>query len=274
MSFFDHIGELRQHILRSVAAISVVAVVAFVNKDFVFNQLILGPMQQDFITYQKICDFSTWLGWGDTLCFKPPPFKLSTRQMAEVLMQHLYVSFWMGVIVAFPYILWEIWRFISPGLHQHERRAAGSVIVVCTLLFFMGVVFGYLVIAPFSISFLAGYTMEGVEVAPTLDSYVTYMTMFTLPTGLVFEMPVAAYFLATIGLLGPTVMRTYRRHAIVVLLIIAAIITPPDVVSQTIVAIPLYVLYEMSILVAARVSKKRVLALEKAAATPLPEKTE
>lgn len=257
MSFFEHIGELRNHIVRSAIAIASVAIVAFVNKDFVFNTMILGPMRQDFITYRTMCHYSTQLGWGEALCFKPPVFKLSTREMAEVLMQHLYVSFWVGVIVAFPYILWEVWRFVSPGLHSHERKAARGVIIVCTLLFFTGVVFGFLVIAPFSISFLAGYTMEGVEVAPTLDSYVTYMTMFTLPTGLVFEMPVAAYFLSHIGILGPGAMRAYRRHAIVVLLIIAAIITPPDVVSQTIVAIPLYILYEISILVSARVAKRR-----------------
>jgi sec-independent protein translocase protein TatC len=261
MSFFDHISELRKHILRSVLAIAVVGIVAFVNKKFVFETLIFGPKSQDFVTYKFLCGLSESLGWGTALCFKPPVFNLITRQLGEVLMQHLYVSFWLGVIGAFPYVLWEVWRFISPGLYDHEKKAASGVIFVCTLLFFMGVVFGYFVIAPFSISFLAGYTLEGLEVAPTLDSYVTYMTMFTLPTGLVFEMPVAAYFLAKIGLLGPAVMRAYRRHAVVVLLIVAAVITPPDVVSQTIVGIPLYILYEISILVADRVSKAREKAL-------------
>lgn len=257
MSFFDHISELRKHILRSVLAIVTVGIVAFVNKSFVFEQLIFGPKSPDFITYQLLCLASEKMGMGSALCFKPPIFNLITRQLGEVLMQHLYVSFWLGIIGAFPYLLWEIWRFISPGLYDHERKAASGVILVCTLLFFMGVAFGYFVIAPFSISFLAGYTLEGLEVAPTLDSYVTYMTMFTLPTGLIFEMPVIAYFLAKIGLLGPNAMRAYRRHAVVVLLIIAAIITPPDVVSQTIVGIPLYVLYEISILVSAQVAKNK-----------------
>jgi sec-independent protein translocase protein TatC len=257
MSFFDHISELRKHILRSVLAIVIVGIVAFVNKSFVFEQLIFGPKTPDFITYKLLCLASEKMGMGSTLCFTPPIFNLITRQLGEVLMQHLYVSFWLGVIGAFPYLLWEIWRFISPGLYDHERKAASGVIFVCTLLFFLGVSFGYFVIAPFSISFLAGYTLEGLEVAPTLDSYVTYMTMFTLPTGLIFEMPVIAYFLAKIGLLGPNAMRAYRRHAIVVLLIIAAIITPPDIVSQTIVGIPLYVLYEISILVSAQVAKNK-----------------
>lgn len=172
-------------------------------------------------------------------------------------MQHLYVSFWLGIIGAFPYIFWEFWKFVSPGLLDQERRAVRGVVAICTFLFLLGVSFGYFIIAPFSISFLAGYTLEGLEVSPTLDSYVTYMTMFTLPTGLIFEMPILAYFLAKIGLVGPAFLRSHRRQAIVVILIVAAIITPPDVVSQTLVTIPLYGLYEASILVVARVQRKR-----------------
>lgn len=257
MSFFDHISELRKHLLRSALAIAIGGVVAFLNKTFLFETLMFGPKNPNFITYRVMCHFSKSVGLGEAACFAPPDFHLITRELGEVLMQHLYISFWVGLIVAFPYILFEIWRFVSPGLHEHERSAARGVIGICTVLFFLGVAFGYFVIAPFSISFLAGYTVAGLEVAPTLDSYVGYMTMFTLPTGLVFEMPVAAYFLSKIGILGPAAMRAYRRHAIVALLIVAAIITPPDVVSQTIVAIPLFALYEISILVADRVKKKR-----------------
>ncbi|MBK8193643.1 MAG: twin-arginine translocase subunit TatC [Lewinellaceae bacterium] len=146
---------------------------------------------------------------------------------------------------------------MSAPVCEKERKAVRGVVVVCSLLFLAGVSFGYFVIAPFSISFLASYTLEGLEVAPTLDSYVTYMTMFTLPMGLVFEMPILGYFLAKIGLIGPSFLRSYRRHAVVVILIIAAIITPPDVVSQTMVSIPLYLLYEITILVVAAVARKR-----------------
>ncbi|MBL7802176.1 MAG: twin-arginine translocase subunit TatC [Saprospiraceae bacterium] len=257
MSFFDHVAELRKHILRSMAAIAVIAAVCFVNKEFVFNTLIFGPRNPDFWTYRAICWFSHSVGAGDSMCVQPTNFNLITRQLGEVLMQHLYISFWIGVIGAFPYIFWEFWRFISPGLYEAERKAVRGVVLVCSLLFFVGVMFGYYVIAPFSINFLAGYTVEGLEVAPTLDSYVTYMTMFTIPTGLVFEMPVVAYFLAKVGLIGKQFMRNYRRHAIVVILIVAAVITPPDVVSQTLVAIPLYALYEISIIVVARVQARR-----------------
>jgi sec-independent protein translocase protein TatC len=257
MSFFDHIIELRQTLLRSAMAIAAVATVAFLNRDFVFNTLIFGPRNPDFLTYKVICQASNGMGLGDKMCFTPPAFKIITRQLGEVLMQHLYVSFWLGVIGAFPIIFWLFWRFVQPGLLETERKAVRGVVFICSLLFLMGVAFGYYIIAPFSISFLAGYTLEGLEVSPTLDSYVTYMTMFTLPTGLIFETPVIAYFLAKIGLIGPAFMRMYRRHAIVVILIIAAIITPPDVVSQMLVATPLFILYEISILVVARVKRQR-----------------
>ncbi|MCB9307489.1 MAG: twin-arginine translocase subunit TatC [Lewinellaceae bacterium] len=266
MSFFEHIAELRTHILRSFLAIGVVGAVAFVNKDFIFNTLIFGPRHPDFITYRALCSFSHAAGLGEGMCFTPPAFELITRQLGEVLMQHLYVSFWLGMIGAFPYIFWEFWRFISPGLYEKERKAVRGVVFVCSLLFLAGVAFGYFVIAPFSISFLAGYTLEGLQVAPTLDSYVTYMTMFTLPMGLVFEMPILGYFLAKIGLIGPAFLRQFRRHAVVVILIIAAIITPPDVVSQTMVGIPLYILYEVSILVVANIYRKRQRAMELGAA--------
>lgn len=260
MTFFEHVAELRRHILRSLLAIAIFAAIALANKDFVFSTLVFGPKNADFLTYRVMCSASHAVGLGDKMCFQPPKFNIITRELGEVLMQHLYVAFWLGVVCAFPFIFWEFWRFVSPGLHEHERRSARGVIFICSLLFVIGVLFGYFVIAPFSISFLASYTVEGLDVSPTLDSYVTYMTMFTIPTGLVFEMPIAAYFLAKIGILGAPFMRNYRRHAIVIILIVAAIITPPDVVSQTIVAIPLLFLYELSIIVVSRVQKARAKA--------------
>lgn len=264
MSFFEHIEELRGHILRSVMAISVVGIVCFLNKDFIFNTLIFGPRKPDFITYRALCHWSRQFGMGEQMCFTPPKFEIITRQLGEVLMQHLYVSFWLGVIGAFPFIFWEFWKFVQPGLYEQERRAVRGVVAVCTFLFLMGVAFGYLVVAPFSISFLAGYTLEDTQVSPTLDSYVTYMTMFTIPTGVIFQMPIAAYFLAKIGVIGAQFLRTYRRHAFVLIAILAAIITPPDVVSMTLVLIPLYILYEISILVVVTVQRRREKTLKAA----------
>jgi sec-independent protein translocase protein TatC len=262
MTFFEHLAELRTVLLRSAGAILLVGIFFFLNKEFVFGTLLFGPRSPDFPTYRVLCWFSEVVGMGDAMCFVPPKFTLITRQLGEVLMQHMYVSFWLGVIGAFPFILWQIWRFIQPGLHERERSAIRGFVGVCSGLFLLGVAFGYFVIAPFSISFLAGYTVAGLEVAPTLDSYVTYMTMFTLPTGLIFEMPVVAYFLGRIGIVGPVFMRRYRRHAAVLILIIAAIITPPDIVSQTLVAIPLFGLYELSIVVVARVKRRQEAEVE------------
>ncbi len=262
MSFFDHINELRKHIMRAALAITVIAVVCFLNKDFVFNTIIFGPRSPDFPTFKVLCSFSHAIGMGDAICFVPANFQLITREFGEVIMQVLYVSFWLGVIGAFPFIFWEFWRFISPGLHEEERKSVRGVVAICSALFLLGVLFGYYVIAPFSINFLAGYTLEGVEVAPTLDSYVTYITMFTIPTGFIFQMPIAAYFFARMGVIGTAFLKKFRRHAIVLILILAAIITPPDVISQTLVAIPLYMLYEISIIVVARVQRKREKALK------------
>lgn len=257
MSFFDHVAELRTRILRSMLVVLLIGMVFFFNKEWVFNGLIFGPRNPDFPTYRAMCGFSHMVGLGDKMCFAPTPFRIITRELGEVLMQHMYISFWLGVIFGFPFIFWQFWKFIGPGLHDNERRGARGLVFICSILFTMGVLFGYFIITPFSVNFLASYTVEGLDVAPTLDSYVTYLTMLTLPMGLVFELPVAAHFLAKIGLIGTNFMRTYRRHAIVVILIVAAIITPPDVLDQTLVAIPLFALYEVSILVVARVQRKR-----------------
>jgi sec-independent protein translocase protein TatC len=260
MTFFDHINELRKHILRSGAYIFAIGILCFLNKQFVFDTLLFGPRNAWFPTYRVMCSLSHTFGWGDNMCFSPTVFNIETRQLGEVLSQHLLVSFWLGVIGAFPLIFWEFWSFIRPGLYENEQKAVRGVVFICSFLFLLGISFGYFIIAPFSINFLAGYTLEGTVVTPTLDSYVTYMTMFTLPTGLIFEMPIVAYFLAKIGVLGPEFMRSYRRHAIVVILILAAVITPPDVVSQLLVCFPLLALYEISILVTARVRRNNELS--------------
>jgi sec-independent protein translocase protein TatC len=257
MSFFDHINELRGHILRSVAAVLVAAVVMFVNKDFIFKTVLFGPRRADFPTYKAVC----WLADAlqmPALCFQPALFNIETRDLGEVFFQHMSVAFFMGVVIAFPYIFWEIWRFVSPGLEIKERRGTRGVVLVCSFLFSIGVLFGYYVIAPFAISFLGSYTIEGVSVTPTLSSYVSNMVMFTMPIGIVFQLPAASYLLAKIGLLTAKMMRGLRRHMIVIILIVAGVITPsPDVVSQLLVGIPLYGLFEISIIVAHRVEKRR-----------------
>ncbi len=251
MSFLDHLDHLRMHILRSLVAVILVACGVFLAKDFVFNTVIFGPRNADFPTYRLLCWFS------DMLCMDPPDFQILTRDLGEQFMIHIKSSFWIGFMVAFPYVFYEFWRFIRPGLYEKEQKAARGLVLICSVLFTIGVLFGYYFIAPFAITFLGSYSVGSVVSTPSLESYVDYMTMLTIPVGLVFELPVVAWFLSKIGILYPSFLRSYRRHAMVVILILAAIITPPDVTSQMILTVPLYALFEVSIFISARVAKQR-----------------
>lgn len=257
MSFLDHLEELRWHIIRAAASVFVFGVVAFMAKDFVFKYIVFAPKSPDFITYSVICKLSNLAGMGDTMCMQPPEFGFVTPIFGELFIQHIKVSFMLGIVASFPYIFWEIWRFISPGLYEKEQKAARGMVAICSSLFLTGVLFGYFVISPFAITFLAGYEIEGVTAMPALASYINYMTMFTLPVGIIFELPIVVFFLSKVGLVTPEFMKSYRRHAAIIILILAAIITPPDVVTQILVGMPLYVLYEISIVISRRVIKKQ-----------------
>jgi sec-independent protein translocase protein TatC len=272
MSFFDHIEELRWHIIRSVLVVMGIALVLFFMKDFVFTTIVFGPRNPDFITYRLVCQFSNAIGMGDGLCFDPAPFNLITPDMGELFLTHMKISFLLGLVLAIPYVFWEIWRFVSPGLYDKERNASRGAVLICSFLFTLGVLFGYYVISPFAISFLTGYELPGVESTPALDSYIGYMLMFTMPTGLVFQLPVAAHVLTRIGLISSSFLREYRRHAAVVIVVVAAIITPPDAFSQILVSLPLFGLYEISIVVSKRAEKAK--ALEEAAENAALTKTE
>lgn len=253
MSFLDHLEQLRWHIIRAVSWVTVFAVVAFLAKDFIFRHIIFAPRYADFFSYHVMCSFAELINMKEVLCLTPPDFQVQGVGFGELFVTHLKVAFFLGLIAAFPMVLFEIWKFIKPGLYEKEQKAARGFVFICSILFALGVLFGYYVISPFAITFLAGYQIQGAVAAPTLESYVNYMVMFTMPVGLVFELPVLVYFFSKIGLVTPDFMRTYRRHAIVLILLVAAIITPPDVVTQFMVGIPLYVLYEISIIVSARV---------------------
>jgi len=248
MSFLDHLEELRWHIVRSAASVFVFGIIVFLAKDFVFNKIILAPKNDTFVTYRLFCEFA------DALCFGPKNFTIMPRELGEQFFTHLKVSIWLGIIISFPYIFWEFWRFIKPGLYKEEEKAARGIVFICSFLFISGVLFGYFIIAPFAISFLAGYSISNEVISsPTLSSYVGSLTMFTIPTGITFELPVVVYFFSKIGLLTPEFMKKYRRHAVVIILVFAAIITPPDVFTQFLIGIPVYGLYELSILVCQRV---------------------
>lgn len=246
MSFLDHIDALRTHLFKSAAYVTIAATLVFTQKSLVMDTIILGPIHPDFITYRFFCNLS------EITCIRPDKIKLFTRELSEQLMVHLEVSFYLGLVLAFPLVFREFWLFIKPGLYDKEVKATSGVIFWCTLLFVIGVLFGYFVLAPFSIAFLASYNVSDlVESSASLGSYVDAMTMYTMATGIVFELPLVVYFLAKLGVMGPKFMRTYRRHAIVIIAIVAAVITPPDVTSMLVVTFPLLLLYEASIYIAA-----------------------
>ncbi len=253
MSFLEHLEVLRWHIIRSAGAVLAITIVVFLSKDFVFNGIILAPKQADFFTYNLLCSIS------EITCMRAPSFDLETKELGELFITHLKASIFIGIIASFPYIIYEIWKFVKPGLYENEAKGTKGVVFVCSFLFILGVLFGYYVIAPFAITFLAGYQIGAdVVTAPTLASYVNYMVMFTLPTGLTFEMPIIIYFLSKLGIVGPTFLKTYRRHAFVLILIMAAIVTPPDVITQFLITLPLYFLYEVSIVISKRVTTAKL----------------
>jgi len=257
MSFVDHLEVLRWHLVRSVSAILVVAIVAFLNKRFVFDVIILAPKNVEFITYKMFCLLSQKLQLGEALCIEEIPFVVSNIQMTGQFTKHILVSVVLGIVVASPYIIWEIWRFVKPGLHQSEKKYTKAVVFWTSFLFISGVLFGYYLITPLSINFLGSYQVsEEVSNQITLGSYISTITMLTLTCGLIFELPLGVYFLSKIGLITPKLMRTYRKHSIVTILALAAIITPPDVVSQLLISFPLLLLYEISIHISAAVVKK------------------
>lgn len=247
MSFLDHLEELRWHLIRSTIAVVVLALLAFIFKDFIFDTLIFGPKRPDFPTYRMFCNISRSLGM-DTFCFQEMPFRIQSRTMAGQFSAHMWTSIYAGIIVAFPYILYEFWRFISPGLKEKERKSSRGFIVIASLLFFLGVLFGYYLITPLSINFLGNYQVSK-EVFNDfdLDSYISLVRTSVLACGIVFELPIIMYILTKIGLVTPEILRKYRKFALIIVLILSAVITPPDIVSQIIVAIPILILYEVSI---------------------------
>lgn len=257
MSFLDHLEELRWHLIRSVVAIVVFSIAAFLAKDLVWNTLILGPTKSDFLTYRFLCDIAERFN-KPVLCFGDIPIDLIVTEITAQFTMHIKSSFIFGLILGFPYAFWEIWRFIKPGLHSNERKASRGVVFVVTMLFFLGVLFGYLVVTPISLNFLSNYQLDiAIQNQIKINSIIGLVSALTLACGLMFQLPMLAYILAKAGIVTPQLMRRFRKHAIVVILVLGAIITPPDITSQILIALPLTLLYEISILVAKRVVKRK-----------------
>lgn len=263
MSFLDHLEELRWHVIRSVFAIMVFMIVAFIYAPWIFQHIIFAPSHTDFPTFQWLCKLGEMTNSQDALCVQPFPFKVQSRYMTGQFTMRFLAAFVIGFIISFPYVFWEIWRFIKPGLHLNEAKNSRGAVLAVSTLFLMGVLFGYYILVPMMTFFFATYTISP-EIVNEFDitSFVSTFIALVFGSGLLFQLPVVVYFLTKIGLLTPIFMRTYRKHSYVVILIISAIVTPPDPLSQMLISLPLFLLYEISIFISAYVRRQRLKAEE------------
>lgn len=260
MSFVDHLEALRWHIVRSVLAIIIIAIVLFIKMNWIFDKVIMGPLRKDFISYTGLCSLGRKLHLGDVLCMPPVEIKMQTTTFSSQFISSITIAFIGGFIVAFPYVFWEFWRFLKPALSPKELRSTRGSIFWVSLFFLLGISFGYFLLAPFTFSFLANYKLGNIgllETRPTLDDYLDNLVDILIGSGIAFQLPLISYVLTRIGLITPRFLRTYRKYAYVAILFVAAIITPsPDWMSQAIVALPLIALYELSISISSRVMKQ------------------
>ena len=259
MSFLDHLEELRWHLVRSFAAIFIVAMIVFVKINFVFDAILLAHLKPDFSTYQFFCKVFSSLGIDSSFCNISFKQTLQALNPTQQLMTAIWSSLILGFVIAFPYVIWEFWRFIAPGLHETERKKSRGFIFTASSLFFLGILFSYYVIIPMSVYFFYNFEISAtIQNNFKLEAYISLITNSLVGVAIFFELPVVIFFLTRVGLITPLFLRKYRKHAFIVVLILSAIITPPDVASQIIVSVPIMILYELSIYVASFVSKKQL----------------
>ena len=257
MSFLDHLEELRWHLIRSTLAVLIIGCIAFAMSGFIFDSIIFAPSRMDFVTYEFFCKIGHIFNYESDFCAESLPFTIQSRTMAGQFSADIWTSIWAGFIIAFPYVLYEMWKFISPGLYEKERKNSRGFIFVASFLFFLGVLFGYYVVAPFSINFLGTYSVsETVQNEFDLSSYISTLRSSVIACGIIFELPIIIFFLTKVGLVTPEVLKKYRKIALVVVLILSAVITPPDVTSQIVVAIPVLFLYQISIYISGYVIRQ------------------
>lgn len=259
MSFIDHLEELRWHLIRAVIAILIGAVAVFIYAREIVDKILFAPAYSDFVTYGWLCRFSHALGLGDAICLSGVEPKFQSNAMTGQFISTFTLAFVGGFIIAFPYVFWEFWRFIKPALSQKELRKTRGVIIWVSFLFFLGVAFGYYILTPFMINFYFSYTLSPLIVnLPTFSDYLENLIYTTAGIGILFQMPLLVMVLARIGIVTGRFLRKYRRHAFVLILVAAAIITPStDPFSLTIVTIPLYLLFEASIIIASRINRQQ-----------------
>jgi sec-independent protein translocase protein TatC len=257
LTFLEHLEVLRGHLLRSIASVGVFAVVVFIFTKFIFDHILLAPKSVDFFTNRMFCKIGQW-AHTDKLCINDIPLQLINIEMAGQFRINMTIALYGGLILAVPYVLWELYRFIMPALKSTERKYSRGMVFYTTLLFMLGVLFGYFMIVPLTLNFLGGYSVSSEILNQiTLKSYIGIISSLVFASGLIFELPILVYFLSKVGIITPGFMRKYRKHALIVILIIAGIITPPDIFSQIMVTIPMYALFEVSIFISARIEKER-----------------
>ncbi|MFL5728303.1 MAG: twin-arginine translocase subunit TatC [Cytophagaceae bacterium] len=270
MTFLDHLDVLRGHLVRCVIAILVFAIVAFIYMPSIFHHIILAPARPDFITYRALCKISTWVcsHWpalcdaGSTLCVDKIDFVLQSRTMSGQFTMHITASLVCGLVISFPYVVWELWRFVKPALYPREKKGASGGVLFVTILFTCGVLFGYYIVSPLSINFLANYKLDpSIQNFFDITSYISTICLLVLGSGLMFQLPVLVYVLTSMGMITPEFMRKYRKHAVILNFILAALVTPsPDIFTMTLVALPLLFLYELSIFISGSALRKQAKA--------------
>jgi sec-independent protein translocase protein TatC len=260
MSFMDHLEALRWHLMRAVIAWLAAAIAIFVYIDWVFDNIIYAPARSSFISYRVLCQLSHKLNIGDALCMPPVDIPLQGNSISGPFMSALSIAMVGGIIAAFPYLFWELWKFVKPALSPKEVKYARGSIFWVSLCFFSGAMFGYFLLAPFTFNFLANFhlgTTGAYKYLPTLDDYIDTLNSIILGCGVSFELPILAYVLAKVGIINAKFLRTYRKYAVVIILVVAAIITPsPDWTSQVLVSLPLILLYEISVMLCAKVDRQ------------------
>lgn len=257
LGFVDHLEALRWHLVRMAVVFFICSIVAYIYISEIFDHIILAPTHKDFLSYKALCKLGEWIHIN-SLCLEDVKINFQNTELSGQFMMSFSSAFLFGFIISFPYLIWELWRFIKPALTPRELKNSNGIIFWVTILFLFGVAFGYYIITPYTVNFFAAYKLSNqFENIIKIDDYLDSFMSLVLGTGFVFELPVLVYFLSKIGLLTPDFMRTYRKYAVVIILVVAAVITPPDAVSQIIVTIPLWFLYEIGIVISGRVEKER-----------------
>jgi sec-independent protein translocase protein TatC len=258
MSFFDHLDELRKHLFRSAIAIILGAILVHVFNNFIIKKVLMGPTHSDFPTYTLLCKLGNYLHMGNSLCLSEIKVRLQSNSVAGQFGVYVNILIIGGIIIAFPYVFWQFWKFLKPALKTNELKGTRGVILWVSTLFFIGVLFGYFVVAPYTINFFANFTIdENVENIWTINSYFSTMIPLILGSGMAFQLPLVLYFLAKIDIVSTAFLKKYRKHSILVIVIAVSAITPPDMLSTIVCSIPLILLYEVSIILCKGVERKK-----------------